>query len=93
MPLPSEYHKLTLSMTNSHGYVPVCACGWIGNVHSSPPTHDKHGKVKGHDYEKGMAGAGTEHQRHVLDVILLYGVPTAENFVGAVINTKRFGHA
>lgn len=34
-------HEYFSSVTNSYGRVPCCSCGWIGNVHPAPVTHEK----------------------------------------------------
>lgn len=34
-------HAPTLTETNSHGWVPLCECGWIGGVVAVPAPNDE----------------------------------------------------
>ncbi|HET9247718.1 MAG TPA: hypothetical protein VFO15_18080 [Xanthobacteraceae bacterium] len=86
-------HSARYSRTNSHGVVAVCHCGWIGAVHPAHRAISK-SEAKGRWlWELAEQAAEAEHAEHVKrDGPLTYTMPP-EQFVGAVINTKRFGHA
>lgn len=86
-------HRCQLTRTNSYGVVAVCACGWYGVVHPSyrhvPPR-----AVRGRrEYGNAEAKAIAEYEDHVRDDGPLRVTLAPEQFVGTVINTKRFGHA
>jgi hypothetical protein len=86
-------HTLTLSKTNSYGIVAVCACGWIGGVHPSHHEERPNGKRGARDYDGALAKAAAEHRHHVKvdGPLRVHLVP--ENYVGTVMNSRRFGHA
>lgn len=86
-------HALSLSRTNAHGVVPLCACGWIGAVHRAHRSISKAKKGGQWLWEQAEQHAEAEHAAHVkCDGPLTYTMPP-EQFVGVVLNTKRFGHA
>lgn len=92
-PHTADAHPLRLTKTNSYGIVAVCGCGWVGSVHPSW-VEVLPGNTRGaRQYDKAMAEAAAEHREHVkIDGPLrVHLVP--ENFVGTVLNTRRFGHA
>lgn len=86
-------HALSLSQTNRHGVVPVCACGWIGSVHLAHRAISK-GESRGRWLWDGAGErAEHEHAEHVRLVRPLTATLAPEQYVGTVLNTKRFGHA
>ena len=87
-----EAHECTLTITNTHGVVATCACGWYGVVWHSYRMSTPAGKPGRRIYDQAEQGAHAEHAEHVKrDGPLTYSLPP-EQFVGVVINTKRFGH-
>jgi hypothetical protein len=86
-------HALTLSMTNSYGYVAVCACGWSGAVHPSYVEVGASGKKRGRNYDEAQRCAAAEHHHHVVHDTPSRVTPAPENFTGTVLQPGRFGHA
>lgn len=86
-------HVCTTTKTNTNGIVPLCSCGWIGSVHPAPRYQLGTTKRYKRAYEEATERAEAEHRKHVQLDPPLRGTLTAENFVGTVLNTRRFGHA
>lgn len=55
---------LTLTQTNTGGYVPLCSCGWIGNVHPAPKVSGPKGGKERRDYTAASMSASAEWRRH-----------------------------
>lgn len=89
----ADLHTLSLSKTNSCGFVPLCSCGWIGGVHPSWPEHDAKGKRKERNYDEANMRAAAEHRAHVLTDGPLRVTMPLEQFIPTVLRTGRFGHA
>ena len=66
-PTPHDQCEVTLTETNSHGYIAICTCGWTGVVHPSPTTKKRKRDdktVDALDYHIGKEAALTEWRAH-----------------------------
>lgn len=61
-------HEVTLSETNTHGWVPICACGWIGHVVPAAYTKDHRTGRARRQVERTQSVAFAQHDRHLHDV-------------------------
>lgn len=61
-------HLVTLSETNTRGYVGVCECGWYGIVHNLPGFDPTAPSKTKHRREAARDNAEAEHARHCEDV-------------------------
>lgn len=67
MSTDTKAHVLDLTETNGRGYVPMCSCGWVGAVHSTPVTTGASGNRRVFHPEKAQEAARAEHRCHVRD--------------------------
>jgi hypothetical protein len=61
-------HEVTLSETNARGWVPLCACGWVGNVVPAFYVKDPRTGRARRNVERTQSLAFAAHERHVHDV-------------------------
>lgn len=89
----ADAHPLTLHTTNSYGIVATCGCGWSGIVHPSFTQRAPGSKRNRRNYDAARFDAAAEHRQHVKvdGPLRVHLVP--DNYVGTVLNTRRFGHA
>lgn len=85
-------HGCQLTRTNTHGVVAVCTCGWYGIVHPTFRATRENGKRGRRVYEEAEAAAVMEHGGHTRAVQPLTATLCPEQYVGTVLNFRRFGH-
>jgi hypothetical protein len=61
-------HEVRLSQTNSYGCVPLCQCGWIGNVVPAADWDHKKGARSIRRYELTENIARGAHDVHLQEV-------------------------
>lgn len=61
-------HEIRLSRTNGYGWVPLCQCGWIGNVVPHVSVHKDETARAMRVRELTQAIARTQHGEHLHDV-------------------------
>lgn len=91
-PVAVRGHALRLSKTNSYALVPVCECGWYGTTW---PSHRKElgdGRLGPRQYELAEKGATAQHAQHAHEARPLTATRPVEQYVGTVLNFRRFGH-
>lgn len=60
-------HKVTLTETNTHGWIPLCECGWIGIVHQHIAYTGDDTQAKRDRIASIQSNAFLEHHRHLDD--------------------------
>jgi len=88
----NDTHACQLSRTNTHGVVAVCTCGWYGIVHPTYRVTNANGKRGRRSYAEAEEAATIEHGGHARAVRPLTATLCPEQFVGQVMNLRRFGH-
>lgn len=89
----TDHDLAALHKTNGYGIVAVCRCGWSGNVHPSHVGERVNGSIGVRVYDDANTAAELEHAEHRHAERPLTATLAPEQFVGTVLNTKRFGHA
>jgi hypothetical protein len=57
--------EVTLTQTNSHGWIAICPCGWTSGVHPSPRKKpSKKAKATARDYDIGQEAALADWRNH-----------------------------
>ena len=86
-------HELSLHVANSCGRVAVCSCGWYGIVHPAHPGPKPSARSRRAAAEAAEGLAAAEHRHHVTLAGPITWTMPAGQFVPAVLNSRRFGHA